>query len=143
MTTYKDISTKIDPAIIEVLFDIKGVTDRLAIPFFLVGASARDSFFTLLFDVPTIRATFDIDLALKVDSWDQVALLAEGLTTTSRFEPVNKIKSCFRHSNGRLIDIVPFGLLESPSGKIRWPLGNAIMTTIGFEEAYACSQVVL
>ncbi len=142
MTAYKDISTKINPEIVEVLACIKDVADQFDIPFFLVGAKARDLFFSLLFNIPTGRATFDIDLGVKVNSWDEVAKLVEGITATPHFTHTNKIQSRFRHTNGILVDIVPFGSLESPSGKVQWPSEDAIMTTIGFEEAYEYSQTV-
>ena len=142
MTTYKDISAKINPEIVEALACIKNVADQLDIPFFLVGAKARDLFFSLLFDIPTGRATFDIDLGVKMNSWDEAAKLVEGITATPYFTHVHKIQSRFRHTNGTLIDIVPFGPLENPSGKVQWPSEDAVMTTIGFEEAYKYSQTV-
>jgi predicted nucleotidyltransferase len=142
MTTYNDISTKIDPAIVEVLSCIKDIADKLGIPFFLVGAKARDLFFSLLFDIQTTRATLDIDLGIKVNSWDEVSKLINGILSTSLFSPVNNIKSRFKHNNGTLIDIVPFGMLEKPIGKIQWPTEDAIMTTNGFEEAYEYSQII-
>jgi predicted nucleotidyltransferase len=128
---------------VEVLSCIKEVAGQIGIPFFLVGAKARDLFFTSLFDIPTKRASLDIDLGIKVNSWDEVAKLVEGLTATPDFTSLNKIKSRFRHTNGTLIDIVPFGSVENSSGKVQWPTDDAIMTTLGFEEAFAYSLDVL
>ena len=139
MTTYKDISTKIDSATVEVLSCIKDIADKLGIPFFLVGAKARDLFFSLLFDIQTTRATLDVDLGIKVNSWDDVAKLIDGIIATGLFKPANKLNSRFVYSKGTILDIVPFGLLETPSGKIQWPLDEAIMSTVGFEEAFIYS----
>jgi predicted nucleotidyltransferase len=142
MTTYKNISTKIEPTTVEVLSIIKDVADKLGIPFFLVGAKARDLFFSLLYDIQTTRATLDVDLGIKVDSWEDVTQLIDGLIATKQFTSVNKINSRFRHSNNTLIDIVPFGPVENPSGIVQWSTEDAIMTTLGFEEAFSYSLPV-
>ena len=139
MITYKDISIKIDSATVEVLSCIKDIADKLGIPFFLVGAKARDLFFSLLFDIQTTRATLDVDLGIKVNSWDDVAKLIDGIIATGLFKPANKLNSRFVYSKGTILDIVPFGLLETPSGKIKWPKDEAIMSTVGFEEAFIYS----
>jgi predicted nucleotidyltransferase len=139
MTTYKDISIKIDSATVEVLSCIKDIADKLGIPFFLVGAKARDLFFSLLFDIQTTRATLDVDLGIKVNSWDDVAKLIDGIIATGLFKPANKLNSRFVYSKDTILDIVPFGLLEIPSGKIQWPSDEAIMSTVGFEEAFIYS----
>lgn len=118
MITYKDISNRIEPVIIAVLALIKDIADRLGIPFFLVGAKARDLFFSELFDIKTVRASLDIDIGIRVNSWDEVSGLIEGMVSTGQFEPVNKVRSRLRHTNKTLVDIVPFGTIESPSGKV-------------------------
>jgi len=143
MITYKDLSNKIDPQIVEVLSIIKDIAGELNIPFFLVGARARDFFFSLLYNILTRRATFDIDLGIKVSSWEEVSRFTEQLLSIGQFSNVNKLSSRFKHKNGLLVDIVPFGKVENPSGKVQWPAEDAIMTTLGFEEAYEYSLEVL
>lgn len=139
MTIYKDISTKIDPTIVEVIFCIKDIADSLDIPFFLVGAKARDLFFSLLYDIQTRRATLDIDLSIKVNSWEAVLKLIDRIIAKNQFRSLNRIHSKFAHMNGTIIDIIPFGSLESPLGKIQWPSDDSIMSTVGFEEAFVYS----
>ena len=142
MIISSDISSKIDPPIADVLSEIKDVADQLHIPFFLVGAGARDIFFSALFGIKTRRASLDIDIGIKVSSWGEVAGLIDALLTSGRFVAINRLRSRFRHSNGALVDIVPFGIIENPSGKVKWPASDLIMTTIGFEEAFECSIAV-
>lgn len=143
MITYKDLSNKIDPPIVEVLSIIKDIAGQLNIPFFLVGARARDFFFSYLYNIPTPRATFDIDLGIKVSSWEEVSRLTEQLLSIGQFSNVNQLSSRFKHANGLFVDIVPFGKVENPSGQVKWPTEDAIMMTLGFEEAYEYSLDVL
>jgi len=57
-TISKDISGKIEEPVVDVIAMINTVAGQLGIPFFLVGAKARDIFFSALFDIPTQRATW-------------------------------------------------------------------------------------
>lgn len=135
MTISNDISNKISRPIVDVLVQMKEIAESLEIPFFLVGASARDMFFSALFDVKTRRASLDVDIGIMVSSWEEVTRLIDALVATGHFAPINQLRSKFRHQNQTLVDIVPFGTIESPSGKVQWPSSDVIMTTIGFGEA--------
>lgn len=142
MTISNDISNKISKPIVDVLVQIKEIAESLRIPFFLVGASARDMFFSALFDVKTRRASLDVDIGIMVSSWEEVTRLIDALVATAQFAPINQLRSKLRHQNQTLVDIVPFGTLESPSGKVQWPGSNAMMSTMGFEDAFKYSIAV-
>lgn len=66
-----NLSGKIDSLTIELFEDIANVAESMNIPFFVVGATARDIIFTNGFGIPTTRATNDVDLAVKVTNWGQ------------------------------------------------------------------------
>jgi predicted nucleotidyltransferase len=142
MIISEDISSKIEPSVGDVLGLIKEVADQASIPFFLIGAKARDLFFSAIFDIPTKRASLDLDIAIKVKTWEEVAKLVELLLATGQIKQHPKLQFRFTHDNGTLFDIVPFGDIERPTGKVQWPSDDAIMTTIGFEEAFDCSMNV-
>ena len=62
-----DISAKIDdPLIVDVLTNVSAVAAHIGIPFFTVGAMARDLVLWYGFGVKPGRATRDVDLAFSV-----------------------------------------------------------------------------
>jgi len=66
-----DLSGKIDAETVSVLRAIKDVADSLKIPFFVVGAAARDIILRYCCNVTPHRATMDIDIAVEVENWTQ------------------------------------------------------------------------
>jgi predicted nucleotidyltransferase len=122
-----DLSGKIDQQTVAVLSIVKKVADALSIPFFVVGASARDIILNHCYGLKTPRMTKDIDLGIEIEDWEQFnqlkesLLLQEEFTTTSvrhrlRFESV-------------LIDIVPFGAITDERRRISWPPEHEIIYT--------------
>ncbi len=135
-----DLSGKIDPATIEVYEAISNVAASLSIPFFVVGAAARDMILQQGFNVNTRRATVDVDLAVKVGDWKAYEKLKAGLVTTGDFKPSKSVQRLL-YKDGLPIDIVPFGVERD--NKISWPPDYDLrMSTLGFEEAYHYSQLV-
>lgn len=61
-----DWSGKIDQPIIEALSALKQEADALNIPFFVVGATARDLILKQGYGIEPSRLTRDIDLGIKV-----------------------------------------------------------------------------
>lgn len=134
--TSRDISSKLDPRHAEVLIDIVGRATAQGVPLFILGATARDIVFVALYDIPAIRATIDIDLALKVESWDDYYKLRDTLLATGRYHADRVQLRRLTHVNGAIIDLVPFGQLETPAGVVAWPPDQGtIMRTTGFQEA--------
>lgn len=139
MNISKDISNKLDPSIVGVLIDVAEVATSLGIPFFVVGATARDIFFQHLYGVPTTRATMDIDVAIRVNSWSEFWSIIGKLIEAKSYQRDRRKAHRIYHA-GTIIDIVPFGPIEHPTGSIAWPPDFAsVMKTIGFEEALQCA----
>ena len=66
-----DLSGKIDKVRLLAFENVLRVADSLGIPFFIIGAVARDLILMNGHNIPTIRATLDIDFGVQVPSWDQ------------------------------------------------------------------------
>jgi predicted nucleotidyltransferase len=136
-----DLSEKIDQLTVEVLFIVKSVVDSLKIPFFIVGASARDFILEYGYGIKSPRMTTDIDLGVEIASWEQFNQLTESLVATGKVASAEKRHS-FR-SGSVLIDILPFGPITDENGRISWPPEHEIfMNMLGFREAYEHSITV-
>lgn len=110
---------------------------------FIVGAKARDFLLQYAYDLPVGRATNDIDFAIVVESWDEFSRLRNALIASKKFRSHKTMRQRLVHENGFLIDLVPFGDLEKPSGQIAWPPDfSVVMSTVGFREAYDNSITV-
>lgn len=129
-----DISDKIEKPFIEVSALIDGISQSLQISFVLVRAKARDIVFSMLNNVPTRRATLDVDFVIHLRSWEEYQSFKENLLQTMECKQYKKIPHRFLHNNGTIIDIVPFGDIEDPKGSIQWQDDRTILSTIGFED---------
>lgn len=133
--TFYDISGKIDPSYIKAILALRTVTAGLNIPFFIVGATARDIILEQIYDKRSPRMTRDIDLAVQIQDWGKFEELANALIATGEF---SKGLDTQRFSFGAVrIDIVPFGPIEDKDHRICWPLEHGTaMSALGIEEAF-------
>jgi len=136
-----DISGKLDNSYIAAIKEIKKIADSLKIPFFIVGALARDIIMEYFYEIKAPRMTMDIDLGIRVSSWNQFDQLINTLELSGDFK---KLKE--RHRviyKDIIIDIVPFGSISDKNEKISWPPENeVVMSVIGFNEVYNNSTLV-
>lgn len=124
----------------EILGLIAVEAEKLHIPVFVVGATARDLILEHQYGIKPKRATTDVDFAVAVDTWEQYELLKRALLATKELVFIKDTLNFRKVSNGILIDVVPFGGLESPPGQIAFePHKDPRMTTAGFTEAYDAS----
>jgi predicted nucleotidyltransferase len=136
-----NLSGKIEKPIVNALYTLKKVADSLNIPFFVVGASARDLILKHCYGIEPPRKTGDIDLGVEVANWQQFKELTESLIATGQFFPTKETQRFL--CGVILIDIVPFGPITDDNKKISWPPEHAIfMSMVGFEEAYECSITI-
>ncbi|MCI0614673.1 nucleotidyl transferase AbiEii/AbiGii toxin family protein [bacterium] len=134
-----NLSGKIDQSIVEALLVFNSALESLGIPFFLVGAGARDLIFKY-YGIKSSRKTEDVDLGIQIASWEEFNSIRDKLLE-SGFAPT-KIKYRFEFKE-LLIDIVPFGGLADKDAKITWPIEDKlIMSVAGFDEAYQSSVPV-
>jgi predicted nucleotidyltransferase len=131
-----DLSGKIDHLTVEALSAVKSIADSCGIPFFVVGASARDFILKHCYRIEPPRLTIDIDLGVRVTDWAHFHKLTDALKATGKFLPDKRQKQRYRFESV-LIDIVPFGPITDENQRIAWPPEHEIvMNVVGFKEAY-------
>lgn len=135
-STLLDLSGKIDPLTISALTQIQKVTSDERIPFFVVGATARDILLEIAHQTASKRATADIDIAVFLEDWTQFEGIRRALIQSKDFEPGREFQRLIYR--GRLpVDMVPFGGVAYANGQISWPPdGSFKMSVAGFEECY-------
>ena len=115
-----DISDKInDPVIVELLTQISVVSAELDIPFFVIGATARDLVLWCGFGIRPGRATRDIDIGISASSREQYDQLKNALAATGKFEPEGDNQR-MSFQGGIKVDMVPFGQIVDEDKKIAW-----------------------
>jgi predicted nucleotidyltransferase len=135
--TLLDISQKIEAHKSAILIIMDRLARRLGIPFFIVGAAARDFILENGHGITAIRATLDIDIGVAVSSWDEFKKLTDALLTDEHFQ-----KTIIEHRfvspvpQKTLVDILPFGAIENGNRAIHWQQENREMNMAGFSEAY-------
>ena len=136
-----NLSGKIDPLLVEVLSLVNREAKGLDIPFFIVGAMARDIVLEFCYKLPARRSTLDLDIGVEVAGWEEYQRLSGSLVSTGKFkasrEPHVLMYGEFR------VDIVPFGKVSPDQKNISWPPDHAvIMNILGFKEAYEYSVLI-
>jgi predicted nucleotidyltransferase len=131
------ISNKIDKDTVDILESINGVTDELQLPYFVVGAKARDMIFELHFGLSIIRATQDIDISIHIPDWDQYEKLIKALIATGEFRSSGEPQRIFHNHTTIVIDIIPFGPIADNLNQVTLPPEHVMkLSVLGFEEAY-------
>lgn len=142
MTISLNLSNKLDLRLVSAIKAIHDVATKLDLPFFIIGATARDIILQHGFGIQPMRATVDIDFAVQVESWDQFDQLKREIITTSQFAPTTDIHR-LSFSEGLPVDIIPYGSLAD-NQNIAWPPDYDIsMSVEGFYECYNHSICVL
>jgi predicted nucleotidyltransferase len=136
-----NLSGRLEPILVDVLRRINVATGALGIPFFIVGATARDILLEHCYGIKAGRATRDLDIGIKVAGWDEYGKLTSALLDSGSF---TLTREPHRMCCGMLeIDMVPFGAVSINGREIRWPPDQAIvMSILGFQEAHDASLLV-
>jgi predicted nucleotidyltransferase len=142
MSNLLDLSGKIDPLSLALFETLSEAAGSLGVPFFVVGATARDLIFELGYGLPSRRATNDKDFGVRVASWGEFKKLKESLLTSGHFTKTKELQRLL-YRGELLIDILPFGGIADAKCEIRWPPDEDIaMSVAGFEDAYRAAQEV-
>lgn len=111
---------------------------ELGIEWMVTGAAGRVLLLEGVYGLPPGRATEDIDLGIMVESWERYQALVEKLCRENDFRPDPKQQQRIRLGDDGILDLVPFGGIESGDRLIRWPPErDFVMSVIGFREAHA------
>ncbi len=135
----------VDPSTLSILELINRLFRNAKIPYMLVGATARDLLLYHVFGQAVTRATYDIDFAVLVNSWEQFAIVKQSFLDIPGF--VDKVRSAQRlhyqptgASFETIIDIIPFGKLETADRTIAWPPdADVVMNVAAFSDVFKSS----
>lgn len=100
--------------------------------YLIVGATARDLILHHVHELPIMRGTRDVDIAVEVPSWDAFKSVEKGLIAAGA-KPQPGVDHRFTIGDWR-IDVVPFGGVAK-NGVIVFPKAESRMSVLGFEEA--------
>jgi predicted nucleotidyltransferase len=121
--------------------EVDTVAKDLCLPYFLVGAMARDVLLGHVFGLNPGRATRDVDVAFALAGWEQFRQLQDRLISGGRFVAVRDVvhRLLFRLDGGDqrcLVDLIPFGGVEHLVHTIAWPPDmQVIMHVAGYGDA--------
>lgn len=138
-----DISNKFDdPIFAALLLSVHNVAAELGIPFFVVGATARDLLLWYGHGIRPGRATQDIDFGFSVSSWEQYDELKMAPVATGEIAAIGEKQRMHFRGNTK-VDVLPFGQIVGSAEKITWrPDSDTELNLLGFEEAFENSIVV-
>lgn len=111
----------VDPVVLAVLEQVQAASSTLGIRYFMIGARAIDIQLRNVYGLPTFHPTSDTDFAVAVESWESFAALKDALVRTGHFKLDAHAAHRLVLDETSIIDLVPFGGLESPKGTITWP----------------------
>jgi len=139
---------RLDLGMVEILRHVDRAAQALALDGFVMGATARDILLAGVFGLSADRATRDVDFAVAVEGWPQFEAIKARLVGTDAFDFDAKIahrlySRTVSGGRGVPLDLIPFGGVEEPGGKIAWPPdGAVVMNTAGYGEAGASAVLV-
>ncbi|MCP4203387.1 MAG: hypothetical protein GY769_15825 [bacterium] len=118
----------------EAIAAVLDAASRLGCKIYVTGALARDLWLEFGHKIDTGRETHDVDFAIECADWQTFERLKDALDTQD-VKLDERMQHRFRHPNGTLIDLIPFGGVERPDRTIAWPPnGNPVMNLVGFTE---------
>jgi predicted nucleotidyltransferase len=135
--TLLDLSGKINDSIIEVCQALSAVTQSMDLPFYMVGATARDIVLEVAYGIEPSRATRDIDFGVEVSGLEEFQALKQALVDTGYFQETRQAQRLI-YKDGLPVDIVPFGNFASKDQSFVWspPHDDTEMNILGFKEAF-------
>lgn len=136
-----NLSGKLDPHLVEVLRVVTQEAAVLGVPFFVVGATARDIVLEHCHRIRPRRATMDLDIGIEVAGWEEFHRLSAALVAAGRFERTRELHKL--RAGAFELDIVPFGAVSKDARSVSWPPDHAVvMNIMGFQEAYEYAMTV-
>lgn len=140
-STLLNISGKLDQAHLNAYRAIVEATSNHSIPFFIVGATARDVVFEHSYNIQSPRLTRDVDIAIQLSDWDEFEELKKILLRTGDFVQSN-VPHRLTYNITVQVDLVPFGAITAGGSTLHWPREDTHMNVLGFEEAFHSALTV-
>lgn len=141
--TWLDLKRPLDARLDTLLRDLDDLLRTREIPYLLTGGMAREILLYYGHGCARGRETTDVDFGVTLPSWEAYADLRTSLTNSGRFRPDPKETQRVIHRNPSTgletrVDLVPFGTIAGPDGKLAWPPdGSHVMRVLGYTQAMA------
>jgi predicted nucleotidyltransferase len=122
-----------NPILIELLKKLTDCFNKTGMPFYVIGATARDIIMRLLTDTASYRRTQDLDIAMAIPDWEKFEEVSKTLQNTGLKKSEHQ-HQCFYMGDYEL-DIVPYGGVAKDNDTAYWPPEEDIaMLLKGFDE---------
>jgi len=138
----------VDPITISVIREIHRASKELGFQVFLVGATARIILLENVFGLNAGRATMDVDFAFATEDWEQFSNIKQHLVSHSSFEESTRetqrlIFNSTEWKTKFVVDLIPFGGIETKPNKVFWPPDMSVMMNVaGYSDALAAAVQV-
>jgi predicted nucleotidyltransferase len=130
------------PLLKPILIELTAYFKQVGISFFVIGATARDIVMEL-HNEKSGRLTYDLDIAITVNDWEQWQKVEDEIVTLKNFTKDPEQKQRFFYKEKFQLDIVPFGDIMKQDSKIFWPPDEHFaMSVLGFNAAEEASLKV-
>jgi predicted nucleotidyltransferase len=140
MNTLLNIVDKFPEGLVELYQIVDEHTTALGIPYFVVGATARDIVMVHEYNANIERGTRDVDFGIQVQTWEQFDQLKTRLLESGFGQRKDKVHQLNMTDSSNMpweIDIVPFGEVTQSTNEIVWPPNeDFVMSVMGFDEAF-------
>lgn len=128
-----DVSDKIDAATVSLYRIFNEVAGKM--PWFVIGATARDLFLHYEYGLAVLRATRDVDFGVQLGSWAEFNDLRTRLLETGVFTPGDSEQRLY-HSTRLPLDLIPFGEIVPHGDVLKWPApGSTEIDVTGYDDA--------
>lgn len=123
---------------LEAVAALTHVAEARDLPVLLIGALAREIVFDRQHDGKPYRATRDIDMGVRVSSWEDYQAFVDALIDVG-FTRMAEHK--LRYKDGTELDLLPFGGVVDENNKLTWLGGDRVISMDGFESADAHGEL--
>jgi predicted nucleotidyltransferase len=136
-----NLTRPLDPWLDRLLRDLDDILQSRKIPYLLAGGMAREILLYYGHGFDRGRATTDVDLGVTLSSWDEYEALKKAMVGSGLFkqDPKQVQRMIHRNPESRVetrVDLVPFGDIAGPTGKLAWPPdGSHVMRVLGYAQA--------
>lgn len=141
---YSISSNEFDNLLIkELLEKLSRYFEKQKLPFYIIGATARDILMQKLLQQKSTRHTQDLDIAIAISDWQKFEDIATDIAQIDGFEKSPTQKQRFHYKKVYEIDIIPFGEIAKEDKCIYWPPEEEFkMSVQGFDEALKDFMIV-
>lgn len=130
-----------NPLLIELLRKLTECFEKANVPFYIIGATARDILIRQMLDVASQRRTKDLDIAIAIPDWSKLQEVTEILISAGLKKSAHTHQRFFMGEYE--LDVVPYGGVAKVDDNIYWPPEEEIaMSVKGFDEVLEDSITV-